>query len=105
MPHEETEEKVPLNTLIPLGLDQRIRLAIVTLGLNMQKGVKFLYTFGLYIQENFDFKKSKEVARHSFPIVCLTAARNDLEKMGVPGSTILKIDQAITEAQEHLSNK
>jgi hypothetical protein len=106
MSQTQTQEEniVSLNTPITESINRRIRFAAVTLGLNLQRTVKFLYTLALYVQENFGVQDTKKLSRTSYPVVCLTAAKNDLTTQGCPQQTLDKLVEVIVETEDFLAH-
>ncbi len=105
MSQKEEEDLVPLNTKIPQSINTRIRLAAVKLGLKLQPTTKLIYTLGLFINESLDFKGTVDLAKARYPIVCLTAARNDLAQQKYPPTILNKIDAIITEVEEIIEQR
>jgi hypothetical protein len=99
----QTEQPTePLNTRLPKPLHVSIKKAAIDLGLKLQGFSAFAYRFSLYIIENEDRNRTKELAKACYPLVCLRTARNDLAKQGLDVSWL---DSGIKKTEEFLQQK
>jgi hypothetical protein len=105
-PEPNEQYTAPFNQRIPEKLRVEAKKGAIDLGLKLQKFTASSLRLLIYFKENVPgLNNSLKLTDMCYPLICLKAARNDLEKQGYPQESLATIDHVISNVEEFMEAK